>query len=99
MKSCHVNTSLGLVGGCIPPVSAPGRTMILRTLHTGPKMIKAVKSGISSTDLNDALLRLRQKTVATQKVLSNKSHAITPNKTQPHVLIDAERHAAALIDR
>jgi len=20
---CHVNTSLGLVGGCIPPVSAP----------------------------------------------------------------------------
>jgi len=27
---CHVNTSLGLVGGCIPPVSAPGGQLLIR---------------------------------------------------------------------
>jgi len=26
---CHVNTSLGLMGGCIPPVSAPVHSKVL----------------------------------------------------------------------
>ena len=26
---CHTNTSLGLVGGCIPPVSTPGRDHVI----------------------------------------------------------------------
>jgi len=34
-----------------------------------------------------------------RKNLIEKSHAMTPNKTQPHVLTVAERHAAALTDR
>jgi len=34
-----------------------------------------------------------------RKSLIEKSHAMTPNMTQPHVLTVAERHTAALIDR